>query len=251
MDYVRSCYPATMRVCADPVTDYPVLWYFAPAGAPLFPGEHSFGSGNWDYDKILRPYQIGEQSTSPPGWYNGENPGRYIGKCFVGTAEQFLNGLTAADLAAPLGPLPPCCQPPVPPIAPAGGVAVAGIAGFGGVTTWVTTPCFGTFVPPQLGVKFSSFVTAGAWAFVAPFTIRWNGADWRTGINVGPFAVSFRLSCQAGPTFQIVGIHLPPNQADFPPTNVTSIGPGFTLVFTGVPVEYLGVPGTMTVTITT
>jgi len=86
-----------------------VIWYFAPPGAKRYPHEHAFGSGIWDYNKIELPHQLGEQPPYDTPWYNGRNVWGYLGECSIGTPEQFLNGVSAAELAAPPPPMPLCC----------------------------------------------------------------------------------------------------------------------------------------------
>lgn len=91
---------------------FQVAWYFAPPGAKLFDKEQSFSSGIWDYEHIAQPPLLGEQPPYAVPWFNGENLWGYTGKCRVGTDDQFANGLSAADLAAPLPAIPACCATP-------------------------------------------------------------------------------------------------------------------------------------------
>lgn len=187
MDYVRSCYTTVMRVCADPATDYPVAWYFAPPGAQLYPGEHSFGSGNWDFNHLVGPYQLGEQAGPLGNYSKGANIWGYLGKCQVGTPDQFVNGLSAADLELPPQPLPACCGPQWPALTGSGGVELAGIAGFGAVESRILLPCSGNWLPQTLSggrVPGSGITTypivfswnAGLNAFIAPITVAGVGA---------------------------------------------------------------------------
>jgi hypothetical protein len=97
----------------------PVIWYFAPPGAKTYYGVNAFVSGIQDRDDPELPYQLGEQPPYERPWYNGKNVWGYTGQCIVGTPDQFANGLSAADLAAPPAPLPLCCTP-VPTALPVG-----------------------------------------------------------------------------------------------------------------------------------
>jgi microcystin-dependent protein len=114
MDYRRSCSVGLMQVeqPSEGQRFFQVAWYFAPPGAKLFDKEQSFSSGIWDYEHIAQPPLLGEQPPYAFPWFNGENPWGYTGQCRVGTDDQFLNGLTAADLVKPLDPIPLCCAPP-------------------------------------------------------------------------------------------------------------------------------------------
>lgn len=88
-----------------------VKWYKAPAGAKTYRGINAFSSGIWDRDKPELPPLVGEQPPFARVHYNGVNEWGYIGQCFVGTADDFQFGLTAAELSSlPLS-LPNCCQP--------------------------------------------------------------------------------------------------------------------------------------------
>jgi Concanavalin A-like lectin/glucanases superfamily len=111
MDDRRSCSKSKMQI-QDPsggITVIDIIWYFAPPGAKRYHYEQSFTSGIWDYDKIAQPPLLGEQPPYDTPWYNGKNIWGYLGQCVIGTPQQFLNGLSAADLAAPARPMPLCC----------------------------------------------------------------------------------------------------------------------------------------------
>jgi len=88
----------------------PIFWYFAPVGAKLFTGVSAFSSGVWDRDKPLEAYQTGDQAPYEYPYYNGKNIWGYTGQCRIGTDLQFERGLSAADLAKPLQPVPTCCS---------------------------------------------------------------------------------------------------------------------------------------------
>jgi hypothetical protein len=90
-----------------------VKWYFAPSGAKTFYGLDAFSSGIWDRDRPALPPLLGEQPPYESPWYNGKNVWGYVGQCMIGTAEQYADGLTAADLAAPpaFSSIPACCKP--------------------------------------------------------------------------------------------------------------------------------------------
>lgn len=108
---LRSCYFSTMRVLDGPVPyDMPIAWYFAPNGAKLLDSPCAFGSQNWDKSPLDRPYAIGETADLPKPYYNGKNIWGYLGQCQIGTALQFAEGLTQAELDAPLKPIPACCD---------------------------------------------------------------------------------------------------------------------------------------------
>jgi len=93
-------------------TIIPVAWYFAPDGAKTFYGVNAFSSGRWDPSLPGVPPQLGEQPPYRFPKWSGANLWGYTGQCRVGTDDQFANGLTAADLAAPLAPIPTCCATP-------------------------------------------------------------------------------------------------------------------------------------------
>jgi hypothetical protein len=100
-----------MRVLDGPVPyDMPIAWYFAPDGAKLLPFPSAFGSQVWDKSKLDRPFSIGELPDLPKQWYNGKNQWGYLGQCHIGTEQQYAEGLTQADLDAPLKPIPACCD---------------------------------------------------------------------------------------------------------------------------------------------
>lgn len=86
----------------------PITWYFCPDNAKIFPHVHAFGDGLFDSDKNYVPV-IGEQERPPQPWYNGKNAWGYKGQCFVGTKEEFANGLTVESFNRPKS-NPPCCR---------------------------------------------------------------------------------------------------------------------------------------------
>lgn len=98
-------------VAGDPSSQIPVVWYFAPPGAKSISVPSNFRSLTWNGEP-LETFDLGEQG--PRGaYYNGNNPWGYTGECTVGSDDQWLNGLTAAEFASP-GPMPACCRPPLP-----------------------------------------------------------------------------------------------------------------------------------------
>lgn len=100
-----------MRVMSGPVPyDMPIAWYFAPPGAKLLSGPSAFGSQVWDKAKLDRPFDIGELPDLPKPYYVGKNQWGYLGQCQIGTDLQYAEGLTPADLVAPLKPIPACCD---------------------------------------------------------------------------------------------------------------------------------------------
>jgi microcystin-dependent protein len=90
----------------------PIAWYFAPDGAKTIRGLNAFTSGIWDRDKPAQAPLLGDQQPYESPYYGGKNLWGYTGQCRIGTADQFANGLSAAELAAPLDPIPLCCATP-------------------------------------------------------------------------------------------------------------------------------------------
>lgn len=111
MGWARQCYYGTMQIERPEEGTYlmPVVWYFAPPGAERFRGSNSFVSGLNDRDRPALPPQLGAQPPYRRQPYDGRNVWGYAGKCQVGTPEMFAFGLTAAELAAPVPPVPYCC----------------------------------------------------------------------------------------------------------------------------------------------
>jgi hypothetical protein len=104
-----------VEVPSEGQTIIPVVWYFAPPGAKTIRGLCAFTSGIWDRDTPAQSPALGEQQPYVGKYYNGVNTWGYLGQCKIGTDENFANGWTAAQLAAPLQPIPACCAPAPPP----------------------------------------------------------------------------------------------------------------------------------------
>jgi hypothetical protein len=102
-----------MRIAADPPTDIPVEWYFAPTGAPFLRVPTAFVSSNWDPIRLSGPPDVGEDRLATRKYSKGRNVWGYTGGCRIGTDLQFLQGLSADDLAHPAtAGVPACCRPP-------------------------------------------------------------------------------------------------------------------------------------------
>jgi hypothetical protein len=89
MDLIRSCYQVPMRLGEgdDPTL---VRWFRCSADALVFPGEHCFGSMDWDEGEACI---LGEQRPPRGVWDSGIRPARLNGTGhFVGTLEEFAQG---------------------------------------------------------------------------------------------------------------------------------------------------------------
>jgi|GEM_PF-2781913 len=106
MDLLRSCKTNTFVLAPGeaPVT---VRWFFAPPGAKWFPGVNAFTSSTWDATRGLGAPPIGEQELST-GYDKGINFGGYLGRCRVGSDQEYANGALPATV--PPTPLPLCCR---------------------------------------------------------------------------------------------------------------------------------------------
>lgn len=141
----------------------PIVWYFAAHNAKTYRYVHTFGPGIWDREKIAQPPLLGEQPPYARPYYNGENVWGYTGQCVIGTPDQFLNGLSARELATNPPPKPACCQNNFPPfdlarirfdlIVKTGAYAPQASMGRIGLSTsvksWVTN-----YGPARLGFRF-------------------------------------------------------------------------------------------------
>lgn len=167
----------------------PVIWYFAPPGAKLFTGVSAFSAGIWDRDTPAQAPQVGEQPPYGFPWYDGANVWNYRGICTVGTAEQFAEGLTADDLAAPVRPFPDCCVPK-PPQMP-DGVEVGFTLLSPGRQAVFTTPGAGSWTAPP-GVTYAMVECWGAGnlggppSFITIFEGGGGGAYARKFLSVVP-----------------------------------------------------------------
>jgi len=114
MDWRRSCSIGTMQIGrpSEVQRTIPVAWYFAPPGAKTFYGVNAFVSGLEDRDTPALPPLLGQQPPYASPYSTGQNVWGYLGQCKVGTDEQYADGLSAADLAAPPAPIPACCAAP-------------------------------------------------------------------------------------------------------------------------------------------
>lgn len=112
VDFVRSCYKTTWRISTDlTVPPVPITWYFAEPDAEFLPFPTAFCSSNWDYSALDGPYALGEDRLGARVYSKGANLWGFPGKCTVGSANDFLNGINAEEYNNPQ-PLPGCCQPP-------------------------------------------------------------------------------------------------------------------------------------------
>lgn len=104
VDFVRSCYVGTWLPFANDATKVVRgRYYRAPAGTPVYPGFHRYGSRNW-YDSNWRVEQTpGEQLTAKQTWDPGAPPQRLPLAVLRGSATCIANGAdvgqarTAAD----------------------------------------------------------------------------------------------------------------------------------------------------------
>lgn len=92
MDVIRSCYVTKMRLHADdPGKTTDVVWYRSEPGARAFPGQHRFGSLDWD--GRYREGPLGE--AGPRGaYYVGWNWLGKTGQSFCGERVRYVEGVS-------------------------------------------------------------------------------------------------------------------------------------------------------------
>lgn len=66
VDWVRSCYLSRWRLFEGSNIETPGRYYFAPAGAPHYPGWHNFWSRNWTTDEFIPAPHLGELEGNRP-----------------------------------------------------------------------------------------------------------------------------------------------------------------------------------------
>ncbi len=121
VDLLRSCYVRQYDFGDGVLRN--VRWFWAEPGAKLLPYYTIFASGVWHNGDDYSGY--GEKATKRI-WYNGKNWLNYQGQCNMGTADQWANGLTPAELAAPV--FAPACCTPAPNVNAVGGRQLGGAA---------------------------------------------------------------------------------------------------------------------------
>lgn len=84
-------------------------WFPAPEGAQYFPGSHLFASRDWR-DRLEDWGRLGEIQEAKRRWTTGHPLPKYLGQCFVGDPDWYVNGVPASATAT--SPLPSCCAPP-------------------------------------------------------------------------------------------------------------------------------------------
>lgn len=98
-----------MRFFRDSDLQNDVQWQVAQEGAEDFPLYHSFAPSLY-MDRPSGPWaplgEVDGTRARSDVWHFSQLPG----KCYLGTPDQWADGCYAADL---VGPVPPCCQPPV------------------------------------------------------------------------------------------------------------------------------------------
>lgn len=116
MDYLRGCYRTQVRLFRDSNRTFEVRWYRAPAGAKYF-GYNRFSSQVWQNQKDYPDPPIGEQWKPLRIYDKGANRGEYLGQCFIGERDWFVNGAPISILSQPA----PtenaaCCRKQTPPL---------------------------------------------------------------------------------------------------------------------------------------
>jgi len=164
MDLIRSAYRTKMRFYPDrPDIQTPVRWYFTLPGAKPFPGFTVFGSFNWMESKNAWPL-LGEVIGAPRPWSNGQAPGGQTGTSFVGTLDNFVNGVPYPFpflLPRLLNGVPVSLKPQP------GGVFLTGSAGMSKVATRTLLPS-GGFVCGGGRIRPSYLTATGALTVHSP-----------------------------------------------------------------------------------
>jgi hypothetical protein len=163
MDYLRSCYKASMRLYSDrPDVLTPGEWHFCQEGAKLAQMPHAFGSQIWTPKGMVIDPSIGEVLGQGP-WVNGEPNSRYVGQHFCGSADVWLHGIPYADrpglVLEPDG-TPACCHAPpaVPRFTSGGELAIDGEAEGGDVFSGAKATS-GNLLPLSLGTVGVTFTS--------------------------------------------------------------------------------------------
>jgi hypothetical protein len=111
MDLLRSCYTITMQFDQAGTIKVPVTWYFCADGASVFPGEHLYGSSNWQPDGQSDFPGPGEVWQTNPPYSKGANPGLPGSDGPCGKLSWWREGVPAGTPPLPVDAqgLPLCC----------------------------------------------------------------------------------------------------------------------------------------------
>lgn len=74
VDYLRSCHVGSWRLFSDSTALVQGRYYFSPPDAPVYLGEHIYGSRTWDGTRFEIAPEFGEVRGTPAPWIPGEEP---------------------------------------------------------------------------------------------------------------------------------------------------------------------------------